>query len=100
MDKTLYEIIEDFENISKIVNYRLKQLYELVGREPKVEAPKNNIKETIDRQRQEMMAQMEKMRQDAMAQVQESINSAQRMAPNMPNMPNTFPRPLKGDRNG
>lgn len=91
MDKVLLkEIIKDFEKISKVVNFRLKQLYQLLDEKPERaaanhEASKSDIKETIEQQRREMMAQVEEMRRQAMAQVKKSISSVQGMS-GMPNM--------------
>jgi hypothetical protein len=90
-EKLLREIIKDYENVSKIVAIRLKQLYTLLGEAPhstsNIGGPKNQIKETIEKQRQEMMTRVEEMRQQAMAQVQESMRQAKGMgAQGMPSM--------------
>lgn len=98
MEKDLLrEIIRDFENVSTVVNARLKQLYRLLGEKPKrveheqVEPTRgmarSSVKETIEQQRREMMGQVEEMRRQAMAQVQESISSTRGMATGAGGMP-------------
>lgn len=69
MDKTLIkEIIIEFEQISKIVNNRLSQLYTLLGEEKPVKT-NNNIKNIIDEQRNEIMNQVEELKRQAMSSI-------------------------------
>lgn len=94
MDRELLkEIIRDLENVSKVVSVRLDQLYSLLGDAPSSGAARrtqrstesrDQVRESIEKQRQDMMNRVEEMRRQAMAQVQESINNSTRGAHSMP----------------
>jgi len=89
MDKALLrEIIRDFEGVSKIVNSRLEQLRSMLGethnRSMVAGDSRSEIKESIEKQRNDMMQKIEEMRRQAMSQVQESVGNYS--APGMPGM--------------
>lgn len=68
--KVIEDLIEDLEKASKIINFRLSQLYTMVGKKHNNFAvERNDIKQKI-----------EEMRRQAMSQIQSKI-------PNMPSIP-------------
>ena len=108
MDESLVkEIIRDLEKVSKIINYRLDQLYEMIGDssigERNIISGNNNngnsIKKEMDRQRAEMMSEMDKIRRQAMAQVQSTISRQDINIPNVgqPTIPSHMLR--RGEKN-
>ena len=105
MDEMLVkEIIRDLERISKIVDYRLEQLYEIVGNGPirskKSVGVGDGIKEEKEKQRAEMMDEMEKIRRQAMIQVQSTMNKQDLNIPNFPfsNQPTMPPHILRRNK--
>lgn len=76
MDKDLLnEIIEELEMVSKIINKRLSQLYTLAGKSDN-NTNGNQIKNAIEKQRQEIISQVEEMRKRAMSQATANIRNA------------------------
>lgn len=89
MDKTLLrEIIKDFENVSKVVNFRLEQLRSMLGETSNrsMGDTGNKIKESIEQQRHEMMQKIEEMRKQASVQVHESVGNISVPGFGMPGM--------------
>jgi hypothetical protein len=86
--KLIQEIIEDFEKISEVVNFRLNQLRQMIGSPIK----QNNIQSEMEKQRREIMQKMESIRQSTMDQIKQSVGnvSMPMMSEIMPNMSEMF----------
>lgn len=88
-DRLIRDIINDFESISKIINYRLQQLYDMVGDgfvKNERNNNQNNMREEMERQRAKMTAEMENIRKQTMAQAQDMINKQNLNMSNVPHM--------------
>ena len=71
MDKKLLEeIISDLENVSRIVNSRLEQLYSLLGKSYDKD---NSVNSSIQKQRKSVADEINKIRSEVMSRVNDNI---------------------------